>query len=148
MSAMAVTAALGSLGSASAASPDLDSVRAATAGYHHISSATAAGYAELHDLAGIACIDEPGTGAMGIHYVRGEIVGDGSIDALTPRHWSTSPFPTAGSSWPLSSTSSARASAPICSTREARAANDARPRPTMAAVVVPMAGAATVPFGG
>ena len=43
-----------------------------------------AGYSLLVDANGIACIDMPGMGAMGVHYVNGDLVGDGEIQALTP----------------------------------------------------------------
>ena len=54
--------------------------RAATARYH----VTHPGYGLLRDAAGIACIDSPAAGAMGIHYVNGDLVGDGVVDATTP----------------------------------------------------------------
>lgn len=44
----------------------------------------AAGYGLLVDAAGIACIDMPGMGAMGVHYVNGSLVGDAILDPLTP----------------------------------------------------------------
>ena len=44
----------------------------------------AAGYGLLVDAAGIACIDMPGMGAMGVHYVNGSLVGDAVLDPLTP----------------------------------------------------------------
>jgi hypothetical protein len=55
----------------------------ATAVFHDVDRAKDAGYAELRDAAGIACIDKPGAGAMGIHYVNGGLL-DGSIDAKHP----------------------------------------------------------------
>jgi hypothetical protein len=67
------------------AKPDgLSTVRAATAGYHNLDAAIGAGYARFVDAQGIACIDEPAEGGMGIHYVNGDLVGDPSIDAATP----------------------------------------------------------------
>jgi hypothetical protein len=63
---------------------DLGRVKHATATYHTLSVAQAAGYGLLVDVSGIACIDMPGMGAMGIHYVKGSLVGDGAIDPLTP----------------------------------------------------------------
>lgn len=82
-----VALALGMLVSAAAAAahPDgLSTARAATAGYHELTVAKAAGYGLLIDAAGIACIDNPGVGAMGIHYVNGALVGDAAVDAATP----------------------------------------------------------------
>jgi hypothetical protein len=79
------------LGGASAAaaqgSPgqhDLAAARAATAKFHTLATANHAGYGLLTDAAGIACIEEPGMGAMGIHYANSALVGDPSIDAATP----------------------------------------------------------------
>jgi hypothetical protein len=62
----------------------LSTVRAATAGYHNLDAALEAGYARFVDAQGIACIDQPGEGGMGIHYVNGALVEDAGIDAATP----------------------------------------------------------------
>ena len=44
-----------------------------------------AGYAQFTDVNGVTCIDGPaGEGNMGIHYVNGDLVGDGKIDAEHP----------------------------------------------------------------
>jgi hypothetical protein len=64
--------------------PGLGQVRHATATYHDIAVAENAGYGKLVDVNGVACIDMPGMGAMGVHYVNGSLVGDGEVDALTP----------------------------------------------------------------
>ena len=69
--------------SSSSAARDLASARAATAGDHQLASAQRAGYSILRDAAGIACIDEPTMGAMGVHYVDGTAVGD---PAVVPDH--------------------------------------------------------------
>jgi len=63
----------------------LDKVRDATAAYHRLHRAVAAGWGtELADLAGITCIADPdGTGGMGVHYVDVSRV-DGSLDPLRP----------------------------------------------------------------
>lgn len=67
--------------------------RAATAAFHTLSSAQAAGYTvEVADQAGITCIEDPGmSGTMGVHYLNPQLapeLGDptvaGSIDAATP----------------------------------------------------------------
>ena len=63
---------------------DLDRVRHATARFHDLKTADSAGYKRFVDVNGIACIDMPGMGAMGVHYVNGALVGDGEINALTP----------------------------------------------------------------
>jgi hypothetical protein len=65
-------------------SSDLKQAKKATARYQNLDTAKAAGYGLLLDAAGIACIDMPGRGAMGIHYVNGTLVGDGTVDATTP----------------------------------------------------------------
>jgi hypothetical protein len=62
----------------------LDSVKNLTSRFQQLSVAKAAGYGLLTDAQGIACIDLPGTGAMGTHFVKGPLVGDGQIDAKKP----------------------------------------------------------------
>lgn len=62
---------------------DLQATRAATARFHSIDQATASGYAELRDAAGIACIDDP-AGGMGIHYANGALVGSAALDPASP----------------------------------------------------------------
>jgi hypothetical protein len=62
----------------------LGAAHEATAMFQHIAAARHAGYARLLDAAGIACIDNPGVGTMGIHYVNGSLVGDPAINAETP----------------------------------------------------------------
>jgi hypothetical protein len=59
-------------------------VRAATAAYHDVRIAQAKGYAILADTAGKTCIDQPGVGGMGVHYVDGGLVGDPGINAWQP----------------------------------------------------------------
>jgi hypothetical protein len=66
--------------------------RTATARFHDLDAAKAAGYAvRVADVNGITCIDNPGTGAMGVHYLNPSLVpelGDPSasatVDAATP----------------------------------------------------------------
>jgi hypothetical protein len=58
--------------------------RPATAHFHPVHHAVAAGYGEFRDAQGIACIELPGTGAMGIHYVNGSLVGDAVLDTRRP----------------------------------------------------------------
>ncbi len=60
-------------------------VRDATAGFSDPAAALAAGYDLLTDAADIVCIDQPGSGAMGIHYVKGTLVQAGKIDAARPQ---------------------------------------------------------------
>lgn len=62
----------------------LKRVKHATQQFRRLAVAQDAGYGLLLDAQGIACIDMPDMGAMGVHYVKGDLVGDGAIDALTP----------------------------------------------------------------
>jgi hypothetical protein len=57
--------------------------RVATAKFHSIARAEAAGYGEFRDAAGIACIDDP-AGGMGVHYVNGDLVTDPRERATAP----------------------------------------------------------------
>ena len=63
----------------------LSTARAATAGYHNIDAAVDNGYGLFTDAQGIACIDNPGVGGMGIHYVNLPLVLSGTIDAASPQ---------------------------------------------------------------
>ena len=86
--ALVVAAAVVALAATAAfAYPDrllLRRVKHATAKYHNVETAKGAGYGLLLDAKGIACIDMPGQGAMGIHYVNGGLVGDGALNAQQP----------------------------------------------------------------
>lgn len=81
-------------------------IRQATAHFHHVKTAQAVGYAPFLD-----CVDEPGEGAMGIHFVHNELISDAVLDPLLPEAlmyepesngrlrlvaWSTSSFRTRG----------------------------------------------------
>jgi hypothetical protein len=63
---------------------DLDTVRAATAKFHSIAVAEQHGYALLTDAQGIACIDMPGMGGMGVHWASTALVADKKIQATHP----------------------------------------------------------------
>ena len=91
--AVAVTGAVVLAGQAVAATacPQHDSAAAltapahsATAKYNSLNLAKKSGYSILADAAGITCIDEPGMGAQGVHYVKGDLVNDPAIDAKHP----------------------------------------------------------------
>jgi len=70
----------------SAASGDtLANARTATAIYTEPTAALAAGYDLLTDAADTACIDQPGLGAMGVHYVKGALIQAGTLDAARPQ---------------------------------------------------------------
>ena len=59
--------------------PLAEEVRRATERYQDVTAATAAGYALF-----LGCVTGPQGGGMGIHYVNGDLVGDGKIDAARP----------------------------------------------------------------
>jgi hypothetical protein len=69
---------------AKAGASELSIARAATARFHDLEEAIDSGYGLLRDAKGIACIDNPGVGVMGIHYVNGALVSDGVVNAATP----------------------------------------------------------------
>jgi hypothetical protein len=54
-------------------------VRKATAAFQRLDNALAAGYARFQ-----GCVEEPGEGGMGTHFVHGDLVADTVIDALRP----------------------------------------------------------------
>ena len=59
----------------------------ATGQFRNLSLAKQAGYGLLKDKKGIACIamdSMPGMGAMGVHYAKPALVGDGKLDVETP----------------------------------------------------------------
>jgi hypothetical protein len=64
---------------ASTSSPLAQEVRRATERYQDVTAATGAGYALF-----LGCVTSPQGGAMGIHYVNNELVGDGKLDASRP----------------------------------------------------------------
>jgi len=64
-----------------------DGAKSATARFHDIEQAKAAGYTvEVVDLAGITCIEDPaGSGAMGVHMLNpAELLDGGVIEADEP----------------------------------------------------------------
>jgi hypothetical protein len=79
---------------ANAGAEDLSTARAATAQFHQVDAAKAAGYSILvRDLAGITCIDSPGVGVMGIHYANGLLLGDAVLDPAKPEALVYQPLP-------------------------------------------------------
>lgn len=54
-------------------------VRDATRPFQDVAAATAAGYGPF-----LGCVSAPEIGAMGQHYVNGQLVGDGEIEATKP----------------------------------------------------------------
>lgn len=82
IAALAVVAALGTaVASASDADEgrNLTDVRAATAPLANLDVAMAAGYGKVK-----GCAQNPGVGAMGQHYVKGDLVGNPALDPLRP----------------------------------------------------------------
>lgn len=83
-------------------------VRDATAAFRDPTAALAAGYDLLTDASGIACIDMPGAGTMGIHYVKGALVQAGTIDPARPQALVYEQNATDAWTWPPLSTWSSR----------------------------------------
>lgn len=79
--ALAVTAVAlaGSLHQAAASQKLVDIVRTSTEQYRNVNAAEAAGYGLFH-----GCVSGAQEGAMGIHMVNGDLVGDGALDATRP----------------------------------------------------------------
>ena len=71
--------AFASSDSAEIASTLVSTVRQETAHFEEIAEAEDAGYDLFH-----GCVSGPQGGAMGVHFVNGERVGDGEVDALHP----------------------------------------------------------------
>lgn len=84
VAAALVAVALVGPATAGAKGDSLAAARSATAKYHRLHAAVGAGYGRLVDAQGIACIDNPGVGGMGIHYVNDSLVGDAAVKATTP----------------------------------------------------------------
>jgi hypothetical protein len=82
------TVSTGVAASASAAGPRRDAVaeaRQATRKFHDLSATLGAGYKKFTDVNGITCINgRPSQGNMGIHFVNGDLVGDGVINIDQP----------------------------------------------------------------
>ena len=70
--------------SATTAPAWLDHLRDATRPYTTLKAAKADGYGKFKDADGIACIDMPGEGGMGVHFVNGDLVGDAEVVGTTP----------------------------------------------------------------
>ena len=82
----AVLLALVTAAVATAGGNGLSAARAATAPFHQLSTAEAAGYtAEVRDLNGVACINDivGHTGGMGIHFLNPSLF-DGNVDESQP----------------------------------------------------------------
>jgi hypothetical protein len=88
LTAAAVCAALAAaIAMAAGGGDSTANVAGATARYYNLAVAKHAGYGLLKDKQGIACIamdSMPGMGAMGVHYAKSALVGDGKLDTMTP----------------------------------------------------------------
>ena len=62
-----------------------ENARNATAIYNDPAAALTAGYELLTDGGGLACIDQSGSGGMGVHLVKGALVQSGTLDAARPQ---------------------------------------------------------------
>jgi hypothetical protein len=61
-----------------------DGAKPATARFHDLDKAMAAGYTvRVADAAGLTCIAQPGAGAMGVHMLNPSLL-DGAVDAERP----------------------------------------------------------------
>jgi hypothetical protein len=78
--AIAVVLLAAGSGIASAGQADIAAVRAATARFHDLDAALAAGYIQFY-----RCTEQPGVGTMGQHYANlGLVAGDPAIDPSQP----------------------------------------------------------------
>jgi len=92
MAGTASAVAAASRGGANA--PDnLAGLRASTDAFHSIAVSEQRGYLLLRDAKGIACIDMPGTGGMGVHWANSMLVNDPAIVATRPEALVYAPMP-------------------------------------------------------
>lgn len=80
--ALSLTAIVPSLGHAHAQEPAkslVEAVRQATERYQDVGEATAAGYMPM-----LGCVSGPQAGAMGVHYMNPDLIGDGELSAEKP----------------------------------------------------------------
>jgi hypothetical protein len=81
---LALPLALAGVACSGARLADVRDAVPATAAFHDLDKAVAAGYSyELPELSGTTCITEPGEGGMGVHMVNLSLL-DGTIDARAP----------------------------------------------------------------
>ncbi|HET6969048.1 MAG TPA: hypothetical protein VFI44_12245, partial [Ornithinibacter sp.] len=93
-----VPAAQGHAGHAAGVQAELAQVRAATARFHRVEVAEAAGYergwvngSNTRIVAG--CVSHPTAGAMGYHYFNADLMADHEVDALEPEVLVYAPAP-------------------------------------------------------
>jgi hypothetical protein len=81
---VAAGTAVGVALSATSSNPAVGAAHKATAKYQRLDVAISGRYDLLVDANKIACIDLPGAGGMGIHFVNGDLVGDPAVNATKP----------------------------------------------------------------
>ena len=102
---------------------ELAQVRAATARFHRVEEAVAAGY-ELGWVNGAGnrivagCVSSPTAGAMGYHYFNAALMADNAVNALEPEVLVYAPVTATGSSSSPSSGSSAARSPTLPASRQ------------------------------
>jgi hypothetical protein len=74
-----VLAVVAQVGTAGPQATLVEEVRRSTARFNEVAVAEKAGYAPF-----LGCVSGPQEGAMGLHYVNGDLVGDGLLDAQRP----------------------------------------------------------------
>lgn len=79
ISVVSIAFAAGNQPVPAAATTLIDEVRRATSRYQDVKTAKAAGYELFH-----GCVNGPDHGAMGVHFVKGDLVGDGKVDGKKP----------------------------------------------------------------
>jgi hypothetical protein len=72
---------------------DLAKLRGANNGFHNIARAEQGGFSVLADEKGITCIDMPGMGGMGVHWVKSKRVGDPAENLTKPEAFVYEPLP-------------------------------------------------------
>ncbi|UQX88646.1 hypothetical protein M6D93_01270 [Jatrophihabitans telluris] len=87
--ALAVPRMLGTHHGGVGRSQQIRLIRQATDEFHNIAEAEDAGYGAFKDINGVSCIDMPDMpgmkgGAMGVHFVNPNLVGDPNIDPSKP----------------------------------------------------------------
>jgi hypothetical protein len=77
-------AALQSDGAKQSTHSRIQQIRHATAKYHNVATALAAGYVPFTDVNGVSCIAEPGMGGMGVHLVNPKLIARPGIHKRAP----------------------------------------------------------------
>lgn len=70
--------------SSTSTSSQVAKMRSVTKHFHDIALAEAAGYVPFTDVNGVSCIEQPGMGGMGVHYVNPKLIQDPAINPDEP----------------------------------------------------------------